>query len=299
MKKISILISIILISSTLIGQTNQSAEIEITDLKNKVKSLESENKIIKTQILELQESIGHIERTTDSLKYDIVENSNALDKTSHELDRKILTTETQTNKKLTEVDESIGNTTLYVIIGVLSAILLSIILFFFLRKRQQTDKSDMIHQLSQTKSSIEESLIKEFGKQAELMDAQLQMFERQKAESKASSPSEPDHSLALKLASEITLIERNISLMEPGTKGLKQLSKSVGKLKDNLAANGYEIPELLGKLFNEGLKVIVTNSIPDENLEAGKEIITKVLVPQVNYNDKMIQTAQIEISVGS
>ena len=61
------------------------------------------------------------------------------------------------------------------------------------------------------------------------------------------------------------------------------------KLKDNLSANGYEMPELLGKQYHQGMKVIVTSSIPDENLEKDNEIITKVLIPQVNYNEKMIQ----------
>ena len=63
-------------------------------------------------------------------------------------------------------------------------------------------------------------------------------------------------------------------------------------------ANGYEIPQLLGKKFNEGMKVIVVNTLPDETLEAGAEVISKVLIPQVNFNDKMIQSAQIVVSVG-
>ena len=46
------------------------------------------------------------------------------------------------------------------------------------------------------------------------------------------------------------------------------------------------------------MKVIISSSIPDENLEEGVEIITKILKPQVNYKDIMIQTAQIEVSVG-
>ena len=58
------------------------------------------------------------------------------------------------------------------------------------------------------------------------------------------------------------------------------------------------MPVMLGKPFHQGMKVIVTSSIPDENLEKDAEIITKVLIPQVNYNDIMIQTAQIEVSVG-
>ena len=156
----------------------------------------------------------------------------------------------------------------------------------------------MIEQLSNTKSAIEGSLIKEFGKQTELMENQLLLIEQQRTRVSEKPNIEPDHSLALKLASEINLIERNVNLMDVKTKGLKQLNSSIGKLKDNLAANGYEMPVMLGKPFHQGMKVIVTSSIPDENLEKDAEIITKVLIPQVNYNDIMIQTAQIEVSVG-
>ena len=130
------------------------------------------------------------------------------------------------------------------------------------------------------------------------MDTELHLIEKQKSTLEETPNAEPDHSLALKVASEINLIERNINLMDAKTKGLKQLQASVGKLKDNLSANGYEIPELLGKQFHQGMKVIVTSSIPDENLEKGSEIISKIIIPQVNFNDKMIQTAQIEVSVG-
>jgi hypothetical protein len=86
--------------------------------------------------------------------------------------------------------------------------------------------------------------------------------------------------------------------MDSKTKGLKQLTRSVEKLKDNLAANGYEIPKLLGEKFNQGMKVIVASSIPDESIEKGVEVITKILIPQVNYNGVMIQTAQIETAKG-
>jgi hypothetical protein len=109
---------------------------------------------------------------------------------------------------------------------------------------------------------------------------------------------DPDHSLALKLADEITLMERNISHMAADTKGLKPLIRAIERLKDNLVSNGYELPDLLGKPYNEGMKVQVITSIPDENLEEGSAIITKVIKPQVNFKDKMVQMAQIEVSVG-
>jgi hypothetical protein len=104
--------------------------------------------------------------------------------------------------------------------------------------------------------------------------------------------------LALKVADEITLIERNISHMNKDTKGLKPLIRAIERLKDNLLSKGYEIPELLGKPFIEGMKITIITSIPDENLEKGRDLITKIIKPQVNFNEKLIQMAQVEVTVG-
>ena len=271
---------------------------ELHPLKTSIQSLLKENGSLKSGINNLNTKLSNANKSIDSLRSQTKENSNAITQTANQLGIQIKETGDKNEGKISEVSKSLSKNSLYGIIGVLSAILLSGLLYWLLSRRQQTDKTDFIDQLSKTKSSIEESLVKEFDKQTELMVSQLHLIEQQKTTLQATPNAEPDHSLALKVASEINLIERNINLMDPKTKGLKQLQASVGKLKDNLSANGYEMPELLGKQFHQGMKVIVTSSIPDENLEKGSEIISKILIPQVNYNDKMIQTAQIEVSVG-
>ena len=278
--------------------TQEDLEKEIKPLTQKVNSLQSENSKLKSEIGTLNSKLSNAYKSIDSLRTKTQDNSNAITQTANQLGIQIKETGDKNEGKITEVSESLSKNSLYGIIGVLSAILLSGLLYWLLSRRQKTDKTDFIEQLSKTKSSIEESLVKEFGKQTELMDSQLHLIEQQKTTLQATPNAEPDHSLALKVASEINLIERNIKLMDSKTKGLKQLQASVGKLKDNLSANGYEMPELLGKQFHQGLKVIVTSSIPDENLEKGQEIISKILIPAVMYNDKMIQTAQIEVSIG-
>lgn len=294
------ILSILLLSSFCATAQNKSFDFQkefkplhenLNALNNKVKSLLIENRTLAKKVNSLSNEVATNKLSLDSLRMQTEENSK-------DLGLKISSTEKNTNQKISAVDESLSKNSLYGIIGVLLAILLSGLLYWLLRKKQQIDKTDFIDQLSRTKSSIEESLVKEFGKQTELMDALLHLIEQQKTTLQATPNAEPDHSLALKVASEINLIERNINLMDVKTKGLKQLQASVGKLKDNLSANGYEMPELLGKQFHQGMKVIITSSIPDENLERDSEIISKVLIPQVNYNDKMIQTAQIETSKG-
>lgn len=295
MTKLMTLITLLFTSLVTFAQvTKDDLEREIKPLTERVRTLQSENSQIKFEIKTLDYNLSQATKSIDSLRNQTQINLNTIS----QMNQKLTTSETAANQKIAAVDESLSKNSLYGIIGVLSAILGSGIIYWLLSKRQQTDKTDIIDQLSKTKTSIEESLVKEFDKQTELMEAQLHLIEQQKVTTQITPNVEPDHSLALKLADEITLIERNISLMDSGTKGLKQLSRSVSKLKDNLAANGYEMPELLGKPLNRGMHSIPVSTIPDENLEPGVEMITKIIKPQVNYNDKMIQAAQIEVSVG-
>jgi len=301
MKK-SIIVVFILMSFQSYSQsetlTKEDLAKQLQPLKVSIQATQRENVNLKTEVTNLKNQLSNTNKTIDSLEAQVHANNKAIMQTADEMGIKITASEKSANQKITEVDKSLSKNSLYGIIAVLSAVLLLGLLYWLLSKRQRTDKTEVIEQLSQTKSSIEESLVKEFGKQTDLIESQLALLAQQKADSSKSANAEPDHSLALKVASEINLIERNINLMDKGTKGLKQLERSVGKLKDNLSANGYEMPELLGKQYHQGMKVIVTSSIPDDNLEKGSEVITKVLIPQVNYNDKMIQTAQIEVSVG-
>ncbi len=123
----------------------------------------------------------------------------------------------------------------------------------------------------------------------------LALMEKQMNATPTIISTEADHSLALKVADEIVRIELNLSRMDASIKGYKQLDKAVERIKNNFQANGYEIIDMLGKPYNEGMKV-VANFVPDETLKEGEQIITGVTKPQVNYNGKMIQSAQITVS---
>ena len=41
---------------------------------------------------------------------------------------------------------------------------------------------------------------------------------------------------------------------------------------------------------------VIANFVVDENLEEGRQIITSITKPQINYNGQMIQAAQITVS---
>ena len=99
----------------------------------------------------------------------------------------------------------------------------------------------------------------------------------------------------LKVADESVRIEANLSHMNASVKGYKQLAKAVERIKANFRANGYEIVDMLGKPYHEGMKV-TANFVTDETLPEGEQFITGVIKPQINYKGKMIQSAQITVS---
>ena len=299
--KIQITFTIFLFSSLAVFSqvlTKEDLEREVKPLTEKFNSLQSENNNLKSEIKTLDTKLSIANQSIDSLRSQTQLNVKVISQTANELGIKIKETGAKNEGKITEVSDSLSKNSLLGIIGVLSTILLSGLLYWLLSKRQRIDKTNIIEQLSKTKSSIEDSLVKEFGKQTELMDSQLHLIEQKKTTLQATPNAEPDHSLALKVADQIITIERSIDLMDEKTKGLQRIKNSITNLKDNLSANGYEIPELLGKHFHQGMKIIVASSIPDESLDKGSEVITKIIKPQVNFNDKMIQAAQVEVAVG-
>lgn len=271
---------------------------DLKTLNLQIQTLISENNVLRKEIFVVKTRLDSLSKSIKGLNNETKKNNTDISNVANQLGIKIEKTEQSASSQIKEIDNAISKKTMFGIIGVLSTILLSGLLFLLLKRRQKADNKNIIIQLSQTKNAIEEKLVKQFEKQTELLETQLKLAVDQVNTPNQALSKEIDHSLALKVADEITLIERNISLMDKEVKGLKQLLKSVQKLKDNLNANGYEIPELLGKKYNHGMKVIVVSTISDENIEKDLELITKIIKPQVNYLEEMIQTAQIETTKG-
>lgn len=206
----------------------------------------------------------------------------------------------ETNKNLEEsknsLSSSINNRTWWAVCGILIALTLLGVVYFILRKKILSGSSsiDKIkaaqESLETAQKAMQEESVKLDNKLVELLDKQVATQPQS-----SSNDDQPDHSLALKVADEIVRIETNLSRMDESVKGYKQLKKAVERIRTNFLANGYEIVEMLGKSYNEGMKVSV-NFETDESLKEGEQIITGIIKPQINYKGKMIQTAQITVS---
>ena len=297
-KQLSFVIILFSFVSAFAQITKEDITKEIKPLTEKVKALQSENSKLKTEIGNLNSKLSAVNSKLETLDQKVQSNASDIQKTNSELNGKIANSVTTTNQKFTQVDNSLSKNSLWSIIGILGAIIVSGLVYWLVSKRQTTDKTDVESQISKTKKTLEEEGVKLDTKLTEVLETQLKLVQEERAKIPANKSEEIDHSLALKVADEIVRINKNLSNMDANTKGLKQLSASVKRIEDNFAANGYEMPELLNKPFDPRMKVIVANSIPDENLKDGEEKITKIIKPQVNFKGVMIQSAQVEVSVG-
>lgn len=126
-------------------------------------------------------------------------------------------------------------------------------------------------------------------------DKFLQTLMKEIEGNQGSKSVQPNHTLALKVADEVGRIETNLSKMDPAIRGYKQLQKSVERIKNYYLSQGYEIVDMLGKAYNEGMMVDADFAI-DESLPEGSQIITSIKKPQVNYQGTTIQKATIIVS---
>lgn len=177
----------------------------------------------------------------------------------------------------------------------ITILLFLFVVFLYLTKRIKKGDSS-IDEVRRAQKALQSAQAKMQEDSIKLDSQMLTLVQQQIANvPTTTNNNETDHSLALKVADEIVRIELNLSRMDASVKGYKQLSKAVERIKNNFMANGYEIIDMLGKPYNEGMKV-VANFVPDDTLNEGEQIITGVTKPQINYNGRMIQSAQITVS---
>ena len=81
------------------------------------------------------------------------------------------------------------------------------------------------------------------------------------------------------------------------SQGTKVLNKRIESLEEKINDMGYEIVNLEGMPFNDGM-TIQANFVADENLKDGESIIKRVIKPQINFNDNLVQVAEVEVAQG-
>ncbi len=291
----------VLLSSSLYQQNEDIATLKaqygtlnskIISLESKLQGVSQQNARQDSQINSTNLKQGALQSNVDSLYRSLIN--------KQQQDNELLTAQIgETQKDVAANNNIITNRTLWGIACIVLLLVIIIMLFVLFRHRIKKD-ADSIDEVRKTQKSLEaaqialqEESLKLDNKLVEVVEKQLNAVKIQTIS--ATNPTEVDHSLALKIADEIVRIEANLTRMDSTIKGHKQLSKAVERIKNNFSANGYEIVDMLGRPYIQGMKAAVT-FVTDESLEPGIQVISKIIKPQVNYKQEMIQAAQIEVS---
>ncbi len=267
-------------------------ELETEATKN-YQEIDEQYKNIKATIKDLQHTMGATTTNLEAATADLGEQIENTAKASSNYGESIEDIKKTTDESLEDVNKAVSQNKAYWLISTLVIALVLLLIYVIFRKSVNRYRRDAIEENQETRRALEEESVQLDNKLIEMIETQLSIVKSNNAD----KGNEQDHSLALKVADEIVRIQKNMSRMDKATKGLKQLAASVKRIQDNFSSNGYEIVEMLGKQYNEGMK-LSANFIPDEDLDEGQQIITRIIKPQVNYQDIMIQAAQIEVSIG-
>ena len=277
----------------------------VQNLKNKVDSQGDKINISTKKVEGINNKIGTLEKSNDSifitnkgLKVQLKSTNEKLKSETDALTQQISSSQVSTNKKLEETNATLSQNRIYWMLASLATLVLGLLMYIFLGKKIKSSKTDVEAQIRNTKQALEEEGVKLDSKLIDVLETKIKLSEAApKTTVKATNGSaKEDHSLALKVADEIVRMQKNISKMDESIKGLKPLLKGIERIQNNFASNGYEMINYMNKPYDDRMNIDVINFIEDENLAEGAKVIAKIVKPQVNFKDKMIQRAQVEVA---
>lgn len=265
-------------------------KIQATDAT--VQTLQRENDALKSEVTSLNSTISAQSNEFDSLKSVLVETNNSVAALADSLNINISSTREQIQTNSDNLNQTIAKksqTGLWIFI--LLALVVAAIAFIF--GRLLAKRGNEVASLSAKADKLNEEIVNRLS--SEMSEMQTISKQIGSISTATGGGTDTEQKLITTLADRITFMEMTLYKMDSSVRGHKQLSKSIKQMKDNLLANGYELVDMLGKDYHDGMKV-TANFVEDENLPEGKQIITGIIKPQINYQGKMIQSAQITVS---
>jgi chromosome segregation ATPase len=125
-----------------------------------------------------------------------------------------------------------------------------------------------------------------------------QQLDATSVSAESAAATEVDHTLPLQVAAEIHRMQKRLAAFPDDVKGVKPLVKALDRLNESLRDKNYEVVELLGTKYVEGMTFQDISFVQDDSIGAGEQVIKRVVKPQVNYQGKIIQLAEVEVSIG-
>ena len=238
----------------------------------------------KANIVSVESIKNSLENKIDSAKSNINSNTTQLVSDAENITKILGTLENQ-GIHIQTTSGKVEKNNLYILLSFLLGFLLlfTCIVIYKLTSKNKTN-------ISNTKGAIKD-ILKLDNDLKNILEKHTQLLEQDKGEN-----SEEETLKSVKMvADEITTMENNIYQMDKKTKGLNRIVRAIKNLRNNYKVMGYDIPILLGNEFNDGDIMEVISDMPDEKIEKGKRIITRIVSPRIDHKGKMIQRAKVEL----
>lgn len=267
-----------------IGQLKNENK-ELTDRFDVLeKTLSETDSVFSTKVQQINDSVSH--------------NQNLIANTSNQLGEKIEETGNQSQQHLLILNSKLGKAQNYGLALVVLLIICGVLAYVFLKKQIKIDGQELSLELLRTQNSLDAK--RDFLRTQvwDTLENHNRLFIEHFATQKKHHIAEGrDHNFALQLADEIIWLENKIIFEEHSDIELKKMNQRLLFFKQRLRENGYQMPDLLNQPYKPTLKAAV-NFRPDSLLEKDQKLITKVIKPQLRFQGKIIQPAQIEVSQG-
>lgn len=261
-----------------------------------IQTLKLENAELKDRVSNISETISVQSDRIDSLKLELYDAKGDIVALADTLNINITNTRSEIQANTDNLGQAIKTKSL---IGLLICIAIGLVLIIvaFVLGKLIAKRGSEVANLSAKADKLNEEIVNRLSIEISDMQAiskQISTIISTPISTPGVTP-ESEQKLITALADRITFMEMTLYKMDSSVRGHKQLSRSIKQMKDNLLANGYELVDMLGKDYHDGMKV-TANFVEDDELPEGKQIITGIIKPQINYNGKMIQSAQITVS---
>ena len=282
-------------------ELNKKNEELTTDLRERDQKYFKDMAALNTKISDMSTQQAAIDGELNKVNDAILSlNKNTENKTS-QLSQQLNSLSDSTENKTSQLSQQLSNRTIAIIVGLLTLLGLLAASFFGLKKRQTESSAGLLEKVQSALTNVKQSEENIVKSDTQLADRLLEVLEQMKQTAVlpaiATTSHEPDHGLAIKLADEIHRMRRRIEALPDDTKGLKSLSKSLERLEEELEEQGYDIIDYIGTSYNENMSIQAI-LIPSDDLDEGQSVITKVVLPQVNYQGKLTRMSDVEVSVG-
>lgn len=105
---------------------------------------------------------------------------------------------------------------------------------------------------------------------------------------------EEAHTIVLSIINDLVRMQQNIDCMDEKAKGVPQLRNRIKSIFTTLQSHQYEVADLRGRSYHEGDNLLATFEL-NETIPVGTNRIKRVIKPQVSYQGKLIQVAEVVV----